>query len=374
MTLPSGWVAKPLSEVVTLQRGFDLPFHARRAGSFPVLTSGETSGNHDEGPVKGPGMIVGRATNLGRPKWSEGDFWPHNTTMYVKDFCGNVPRWVYHLFENTDLAGFNSGSVQPMLNRNYIAGVPVVVPPLPEQQAIAEVLGALDDKIAANTKLARTAAALAQVLYDQGIVGVEMQPMSAALTPILGGTPARGSSEFWGGNHWWASAKDITGASNAVILSTEETISAAAVAQTKAKPLPIGSVILTARGTVGAVARLSAPASFNQSCYGFTPDQAPPSILYFGILNAMQRAKAIAHGSVFDTITMKTFDHLDFPHFVEGRAEELDRKLRPMLDSVVAMVKENRALAELRDTLLPELMSGRLRVKDAEAAAAEAGL
>lgn len=174
MNIPQEWTVKPLADVVEIQRGFDLPHHARKPGPYPVLTAGETGGFHDEGPIKGPGVTIGRATNLGRPKWSNVDFWPHNTTMFVKDFKGNNPRWVYHLFEATDLSGFDSGSVQPMLNRNYIAQVPVRVPPVLEQQAIADVLGALDDKIAANNKVARTIEALGSAKFMR--VGMDVEP------------------------------------------------------------------------------------------------------------------------------------------------------------------------------------------------------
>jgi type I restriction enzyme S subunit len=374
MTTPVGWQIKPLSEVVSIQRGFDLPHHARRSGPFPVLTSGETGGFHDEGPIKGPGVTIGRATNLGQPKWSEGDFWPHNTTMFVKDFMGNLPRWVFHFFENTDLAGYDSGSVQPMLNRNYIAHVPVLVPPTEEQRAIAEVLGALDNKIAANTKLADTASNLAGLLYDRSADQFDTRPMSEVLSPVLGGTPPRSRPDFWNGEQLWASAKDITGAEFGVVTNTDERITEIAVAGTKAKPLPRGSVILTARGTVGAVARLAVPASFNQSCYGFVPSDIPPGVLYFAILRATLRAKEIAHGSVFDTITMKTFDHLGFPAFDSDAVLSTEAQVAPLLETVSAAVVENASLSGVRDILLPQLMSGKLRVKDAEKVLENAGV
>jgi type I restriction enzyme, S subunit len=99
--------------------------------------------------------VIGRATNLGIPQWCQGDYWPLNTTLYVTDFRGNDPRFVFHLFETLDLSGFNSGSVQPMLNRNYIARVPVRLPPPAEQRRIAGVLGSLDDLIEVNRGLIR---------------------------------------------------------------------------------------------------------------------------------------------------------------------------------------------------------------------------
>lgn len=153
--MTTGWLTKRLGDVVGLQRGFDLPHSQRRPGDVRVLSAGVEAGSHDSAMVTGPGFAIGRATNLGRPIWSEHDYWPLNTTLFAKDFKGNHPRFLFHLFEVLDLSGFDSGSVQPMLNRNNIADLPVRIPDLATQTAIADVLGALDDKIAANERVLR---------------------------------------------------------------------------------------------------------------------------------------------------------------------------------------------------------------------------
>lgn len=157
MTLPAGWKSTTLSQFVDLQRGFDLPSQKRVPGQYKVLSSGKASGSHNEGPVKGPGFVIGRATNLGRPTWSDDDYWPLNTVLFVKDFRGNDPKFAYYLFESLDLSGYDSGSVQPMLNRNYIAKVEINIPKVDEQRQIARTLGALDDKIESNRRIVRLA-------------------------------------------------------------------------------------------------------------------------------------------------------------------------------------------------------------------------
>lgn len=247
------------------------------------------------------------------------------------------------------------------------------LPPRAEQQAIAEVLGALDDKIAANTKLAATADELAGHIYDTTVREWNRKPISALLTPVLGGTPSRANDEFWApATNLWISARDITGAPSRVVLDTAEKISPLATTNTKAKPLPVGSVILTARGTVGAVARLARPAAFNQSCYGFSPGAVPAEVLFFSILRAAEQAQKIAHGSVFDTITKSTFDHLEMA-WDAIEASELSLQLAPLFRAIDTALEENHTLAAIRDALLPQLMSGRLRVRDAEKLAGEIG-
>ncbi len=279
------------------------------------------------------------------------------------------PHWLaYYLnfVTDTHVSIMLVGAVQQHFNVGAMRALQVALPPKDVQKAIVEVLGALDDKIAANTKFASTAEDFALALYREATCGVEMVPMSSRLVPVLGGTPARSTTEFWGGENLWISARDVTGAGQSVILDTEEKITDLAIASTKAKPLPAGSVILTARGTVGAVARLAESASFNQSCYGFAPGALPASVLYFAIRAATDHAKALAHGSVFDTITMKTFDHLSVPGLDADSLDVLEGSIRGPLDIVEASQRESRTLAAARDTLLPQLMSGKLRVKDAE--------
>ena len=278
------------------------------------------------------------------------------------------PLYLYYLIKNWSfgLGSAASGSATPIVNKKVLSNFEFVVPPVPEQRAIAEVLGAFDDKIAANTKLAHTADQLAGTIFDAASLTAPRQTMNAVLNPVLGGTPARSRTEYWSGGNPWASARDVTSAPLGVMLDTEESISDEAVSSTKAKPLGAGSVILTARGTVGAVARLGVPASFNQSCYGFVPGTLSPAILYFSIVRATQQAKAIAHGSVFDTITMKTFNHLTIPSFPVANRRPLEGRIAPLLHLVDQNMQENSLLAQTRDALLPHLMSGRLRVRDAE--------
>jgi type I restriction enzyme S subunit len=265
------------------------------------------------------------------------------------------------------------GSTLLSLNQGTLGRVPLLLPTLREQQAIAEVLGALDDKIAANTKLAVTADELSGQIYDASVYDWCRIPMSRLLNPILGGTPSRAKDEFWNpATDLWISARDITSAPSRVVLDTTEKISSLATAVTKAKPLPVGSVIFTARGTVGAVARLARPAAFNQSCYGFVPDLVPAEVLFYSILRASEQAQKIAHGSVFDTITKSTFDHLEMAWDPDA-APVLSKKLAPLLRRIDSVLEENRTLAATRDALLPQLMSGKLRVRDAEKLASEAG-
>jgi type I restriction enzyme, S subunit len=138
----NGWNEMSLGEFVTFQRGHDPPEGLRQPGSVPILDSFGITGFHNESKTAGRGVTVGRSgASLGVVNYSPIDFWPLNTALYVIDFHGNDPRFAYYFLQQFDFKRYNSGSAQPSLNRNFIHPIRVVVPPLPEQRAIAHLLG-----------------------------------------------------------------------------------------------------------------------------------------------------------------------------------------------------------------------------------------
>ncbi len=120
--------------------------------------------------VQGPGVVVGRSGSLGGGQFIKSDFWPLNTTLWVKDFNANDPRFCYFLLKSLDLKRFNAGSGVPTLNRNHIHPLPVRVPPLCEQRSIAHILGTLDDKIELNRRMNATLEAMARALFRSWFV------------------------------------------------------------------------------------------------------------------------------------------------------------------------------------------------------------
>jgi len=166
--MPDKWIDYTLAEVVTLQRGFDLPEHSRNHGSVPVLGTFGITGSHNVSKVVGPGVTVGRSgASIGVATYTDHDYWPLNTALYVRDFHGNDPRFVYFLLKSIDFTAYNSGSAQPSLNRNFVAHLPVSLPPKSEQRAIASVLGGIDDKIEANQRTCKLQEELATRVLDQ---------------------------------------------------------------------------------------------------------------------------------------------------------------------------------------------------------------
>jgi type I restriction enzyme S subunit len=149
---------KRLGDIAPLQRGFDLPNPQLKQGPYPVVYSNGVLNQHKEFQVKGPGVVTGRSGTIGKVTFIEQDFWPHNTTLWVTNFNGNDPQFVFYLFTRIGLEQFASGSGVPTLNRNDVHDHKVIIPFLKtEQAAIAAVLSDMDAEIATlETKLAKT--------------------------------------------------------------------------------------------------------------------------------------------------------------------------------------------------------------------------
>ena len=148
------WVAKSVGAIAPLQRGFDLPSDEIRPGTVPIVYSNGPKGFHERGMAKGPGIVTGRSGTIGKIHFIEsGDYWPHNTSLWVTSFEGNVPKFVYYLYEAIGFLRFASGSGVPTLNRNDAHSFAASVPPHTyEQQRIASSLSSLDDLITAETQ------------------------------------------------------------------------------------------------------------------------------------------------------------------------------------------------------------------------------
>jgi len=146
--LASAWEKVSLGEVATLQRGYDLPHGQRKLGTVPIVSSSGISDRHAVSHVAGPGVVTGRYGTIGEVFFIQEDFWPLNTTLFVKDFHGNDPLFVSYLLRTIDYHSHSGKSGVPGVNRNDLHELEVSLPPLPEQRAIAAALSDVDALLA----------------------------------------------------------------------------------------------------------------------------------------------------------------------------------------------------------------------------------
>ena len=168
--MPNNWKTYKLEKVATLQRGFDLPNTKRAEGNYPVIAASGFSTWHNEFKVKGPGVTTGRSGTLGQVHFVKDDFWPLNTSLWVKDFHGNDERFIYYFLKTLNFEEYNSGTSVPTLNRNDVHKLDVTIPDLQEQKSIASILSAIDDKIENNLAINKTLEEMAMALYKHWFV------------------------------------------------------------------------------------------------------------------------------------------------------------------------------------------------------------
>lgn len=177
-------------------------------------------------------------------------------------------------------------------------------------------------------------------------------PVSNVVIPVLGGTPARNRLEYWNGTIPWASAKDVVSAKGRFLHTTEEFITQEGLDNSAAKLLPKGTIVITARGTVGALVQLGRDMAFNQTCYGLIPKNGIiEDYLFYALKGTLIEMKSLTYGTVFETITMNSFNKwlIPLPPLPEQRAIahilgtlddkiELNRKMNETLETMAQAI------------------------------------
>lgn len=175
--IPEDWEVKSILNIAPLQRGFDLPISNISIGIYPVVFSNGILKYHNSYKAKGPGVITGRSGTIGKLFYVSEDYWPHNTTLWITNFKGNYPKYIFYLFNSLNFSIFASGSGVPTLNRNDIHDIKIAIPNSKlEQTAIATALSDTDALIAALDKKIAKKQQIKQGAMQQLLTGKKRLP------------------------------------------------------------------------------------------------------------------------------------------------------------------------------------------------------
>ena len=174
--IPKEWEVKRILDFAPLQRGFDLPTEKIVKGAYPVVYSNGILNFHIEYKAKGPGVVTGRSGTIGKVTYVESDYWPHNTSLWVTDFKGNNPKYVYYVYKYIGLSKFSSGSGVPTLNRNDVHVSKIAIPPIEEQGCIVKVLELWDSAIEKQSELIEKLKLRKHALMQQLLTGMRRLP------------------------------------------------------------------------------------------------------------------------------------------------------------------------------------------------------
>jgi len=402
------WLERPLAELTDNFDGIRVPVKERdrRAGPYPYFGASGIVDYVDKYLFDGEYLLIAedgenlRTRNTPVAFLARGKFWVNHAHV-VRGNSEADTRFLMYALASLDIQGYLTGSTMPKLTQSNLNRIPLLTPPLAEQRVIAHVLGTLDDKIELNRRVNETMEAMARALFkswfvDYDPVRAKCEGRDSGLPQSLadmfpdsfeeselgriprgwhvgtildrarllsGGTPNTDNFEYWGGEIPWASAKDVSQCLDTFLLSTERTITELGLSESATQLIPTFCSVVVARGaTTGRMALLGKSMAMNQTCYALQSKTNAPFELYCSLRDEIGRIVNSAHGSVFDTITTSTFASSRLvipPSTVTLRFEDM---IRPLFGHIHAATQESATLSHLRDTLLPKLVSGEIRV------------
>jgi type I restriction enzyme S subunit len=282
----------------------------------------------------------------------------------------SITDYIYYLLKEkiAELSQISHGGVFDTITRDTFKEINASLPPLPEQKTIASVLSSLDDKIDLLHRQNKTLEAMAETLFRQWFVEEaeedwEEKSLLDVIELVGGGTPKTSVVEYWNGEVPWLSGGDIASNHKSFVVSSEKKITQDGLKNSSTKLLPMFSTVITARGTVGKYALLSKPMAYSQSNYGIFPKIDNCFFFTYLLINhVVSELHSSAYGSVFDTITTTTFRDIVIAVPSEKAIKEFEKNISGYFFKKLHCLTQINTLETLRDTLLPKLMSGEVRV------------
>ncbi len=399
----NNWKETTLGDVITLQRGFDLPVKRRKSGEYPLMAANGQDGYHSEYKVTGPGVVTGRSGTLGYVYYVKENFWPLNTTLWVKDFKGNNVKFIYYFSHTLHLDHYNTGTGVPTLNRNFIHPLKITIPEAKEQKGIAAVLSSLDDKIELLQNQNKTFEKIAQATFKRWFVefefpfdkdgnhlpaealakggykssGGKMVESELGEIPegwrsgkvrelgkvVCGKTPPKEKKEYFGGNTPFIKIPDMH--NQMFIINTDDSLTSEGANSQKNKFIPKNSICVSCIATVGLVSLTTKDSQTNQQINSLVPkNENWTEYIYFTFKRMSHFLNTVGSGGTATlNINTSIFSNLDFILPEEEIIKEYHGHTKPLFDKLLQNNYQIQTLSRLRDTLLPKLMSGEVRVK-----------
>jgi type I restriction enzyme, S subunit len=372
--IPDEWDVKKIGEVAPLQRGFDLPSSQLIKGTYPVVYSNGILNYHNKAIVKAPGIVTGRSGTLGKVNYLEKDYWPHNTTLWVTDFEGNFPRYVYYLFTYVKLEQFGTGSGVPTLNRNDVHAYKVPIPPLPEQRAIAEALSDVDALLAALDALIAKKRAIKQGAMHELLTGKTRLPgfsgvwkekyLGDVTHSTAGGTPSTSIPEYWGGTIKWMSSGELH---SKLVYDVVGRITEEGLRNSSTKIIPEKCVLIGLAGqgkTRGTVAMNMVELCTNQSIAAIFPSELfVPQYLFYNLNARYEELRSLSTGDGGrGGLNLHIINSLcvPFPSIAEQQA--IATILSDIDTEIIALEHQRRKTRLIKQGMMQELLTGKTRL------------
>jgi type I restriction enzyme S subunit len=285
--------------------------------------------------------------------------------------------YIYWLMRTKDyqkyVVNHASGSTVKHTSPKSILSYEFDLPPLPTQRAIAATLSCLDYKIELNNRINANLEAQAQVIFKSWFVDFEpwggvmpdgwrVGSFTSIVNILGGGTPKTNNSKYWGGNIPFFTPKDISGL---FVIITEKFITHEGLEKCNSKLYPENTIFITARGTVGKIVFAGCNMAISQTSYALLGKEGYSQYFVYGLVQEIvKRLKHKAMGAVFDAIVTRDFDSELVIIPPRKAIDEYSSVAQPLYSQILTLSRQSRALAAIRDALLPKLMSGEIEVSE----------
>lgn len=281
-----------------------------------------------------------------------------------------LPKFVYYTARRPDVRQFaikrmTGSSGRQRVPTDVFDNLTIEVPPLEEQKRIVGLLDSIDTKIETNHQIAQTVEEVCESIYREKFENAESNGYLTDVSDVvLGGTPDKDTSEYWGDDILWAKAKDVSAASHCFLTTPENSISEMGLEESSTEMVTEGTTVVVARGkTIGELVMAGADMAINQTCYGLVPENDYDRyFLYFTTKKYLHELLSRSHGTVFETVTKRTLNEQEIAIPEEATRQEFHREVKPLMEKGRQGLVENSSLQELRDTLLPRLLKGEIRL------------
>jgi len=378
--------AKRLGDLINFKRGYDLPEIQRKPGPYPVISSAGISGYHDEFKAEGEGVVTGRYGTLGTMYYISGRYWPHNTSLYINNFKGNNPKYIYYLLNCLGRIRTFDKSAVPGVNRNELheMAVPVVEDKI-QQQKIAAVLSALDAKIELNNRINTELEAMAKTLYDYWFVQFDFPDVNGKPYKSSGGKMIyndilkREIPDGW-------KAKELSQIANITMGqspvgssynesgegeiffqgSTDFGLRFPSIRQYTTKPSRMakcGDILLSVRAPVGTMNVADIECCIGRGLAALNSKEGFDTYLFY-VMEYFKRIfdRRNSEGTTFGSITKDDLFSLKLVYPANYQLKAYDLAVSKFNEMIFNNHKQNQQLTQLRDWLLPMLMNGQVRV------------
>lgn len=390
----SEWKEFELGEVINLKRGYDLPNGSRKFGIYPVISSSGTSDYHSDFKKIGPSVVTGRYGTLGTFYYVKNfeKYWPLNTTLYVEDFKGNSPRFIYYFLQTLSIERFGQKSAVPGLNRNELHQIKVTIPDIIHQRKIAKTLSTIDSKIALLNQQNKTLEELAQTLFkcwfedyefpndnrqpykssggkliesELGVIPEEWRiGMIKELIDIPSGYPFKSNNFTIDGKFKLITIKNVQ--DGYIDSSKTERISNVPLNVKEYCLLKTGDVLISLTGNVGRVGLVCEDnLLLNQRvglCRPKNKNNNPFTYLFFRKKEIFNQINSIARGTAQANLSPIETQLIEIIIPSDEVLDAFSRVTIPIFNHFIGNNKEIQSLTQLRDTLLPKLMSGEIQI------------